>query len=419
MTIYKLILILICTVPTLCFGQLQDDTVLNFAFEGMKKSKEKFLRRHIINDAKYLKTDSIVAENTQRLLNLPPVLELNKVYGRDTLTYIVKEKKTLIPVLNFGGIRDNFWYQMGVSDYNFRGLGQTILAYYQFNDSRHTAELYFKVPHLKGLKWGYSANYLHWESVEPLFFSEGAVQYNYTNNAFGASLIRNVSYRRTLETSATVFRESYNKLEEQFSDNTPGPESLIQNKFLLSTELATNNLNYNEFYVKDFYWRINYTYVRSAFDKTNFHSGILEMKYFYKYRTKGNFATRLRVGISTNNDSPFAPFVVDSHVNIRGVGNRIDRGTAQVIINLEYRHTIMDIENWAAQFVVFADNGSWRNPGGQLSDLVNQDFFRQFLGAGFRVIFKKIYNAILRIDYGVDVRNLNQRGIVFGASQYF
>jgi hypothetical protein len=140
-------------------------------------------------------------------------------------------------------------------------------------------------------------------------------------------------------------------------------------------------------------------------------------------KKRTNLAFRVRLGISTNNDSPFAPFVADSHVNLRGVGNRIDRGTAQVVINAEYRRTIFFKEQtsrkWAVQVVGFVDMGSWRDPGGEITDLFNPDQFREFVGGGIRIINNKIFGAVLRIDYGVDVFDPNQRGIVLGLGQYF
>lgn len=128
---------------------------------------------------------------------------------------------------------------------------------------------------------------------------------------------------------------------------------------------------------------------------------------------------RLKLGISTNNETPFAPFVADSHVNLRGVGNRIDRGTAQAVLNTEYRHTLYERGEWGAQIVIFSDLGTWRNPGGSLKDLWNPDQFREFVGGGFRLSYQKIYGAVLRIDYGVDLFNRAQRGFVLGLGQYF
>jgi len=74
---------------------------------------------------------------------------------------------------------------------------------------------------------------------------------------------------------------------------------------------------------------------------------------------------------------------------------------------------------WGVQGVAFSDFGTWRNPGGELMDLVEGDLLRQYLGLGFRLIYQKVYSAVLRVDYGVDVFNKESRGLVIGLGQYF
>jgi len=105
--------------------------------------------------------------------------------------------------------------------------------------------------------------------------------------------------------------------------------------------------------------------------------------------------------------------------NLRGVGNRVDRGTAQLVLNLEYRQTVFAIGAWASQLVLFSDLGTWRNPGGILGDLADPDELRHFVGTGIRIIYNKFFLATLRLDYGVDVYNTEQRGFVLGMGQYF
>ena len=93
------------------------------------------------------------------------------------------------------------------------------------------------------------------------------------------------------------------------------------------------------------------------------------------------------------------------------------------MINAEYRRTLFFKEKtnrkWAVQGVAFIDMGTWRDPGGELNDIFNPDQFRQFVGGGVRLINNKIFGAVFRIDYGVDVLNSDQRGIVIGLGQYF
>ena len=59
----------------------------------------------------------------------------------------------------------------------------------------------------------------------------------------------------------------------------------------------------------------------------DFVIGFNDFSYFARVGERGNWANRLRLGLSSNMDTPFAPFAVDNNLNIRGVGNTIDRGT--------------------------------------------------------------------------------------------
>ena len=70
---------------------------------------------------------------------------------------------------------------------------------------------------------------------------------------------------------------------------------------------------------------------------------------------RGNWANRLRIGLSTNNESPFAPFSLDNNINLRGVGNAVDRGTGGIVFNTEYRYTLIDKKNIALQSNGFID----------------------------------------------------------------
>ena len=63
--------------------------------------------------------------------------------------------------------------------------------------------------------------------------------------------------------------------------------------------------------------------------------------------------------------------------------------------------------------------GNLRAPGGTINKFFGADELRQFVGGSFRVIYKPVYNAVLRVDYGIDIYNTTQRGLVLGIGQYF
>ena len=405
------------------FCQGEKPVIHQIQFLGIQKMKTSFLNNNIATRTKDELTLKIVQNDVQFLKNIPGIK--NAYYSLDTidnkifLNYNIEEIHTLLPILNFGGIKGNLWFTFGISDNNWRGLGQTFLAYYQNNNGRHSGKLFFKTPQMNGKKLGFSLSLNKWSSEEPLFFDEGTVQYIYDNNGVAGSIIYAIDRNRSIELGGNFFNEKYFQSTNQELSDPPGPKSFSQNKFLSSFQYYENFLKYNFFYLKGFEWFIRYQNVYNAVDKTKFNSIKFQVKNFIQATHTTNIASRISFAVSTNNNSPFAPFVVDSHVNLRGVGNRIDRGTAQAIINLEIRQTIYHQKNWASQFIIFSDWGSWRNPGGQLSDVFDRSEFRHFVGGGFRVIYQNVFGAVLRIDYGIDIYNSNQRGLVLGLGQYF
>ncbi len=415
--------VMIFLIPYLSLSQGNLLPIDYIQYTGLQKTRAS----HIDNILKLQNGDHPTSEDIQselqRLKNTVGIgdatVAIDTIDEKIHLNYRIEEIRTLLPIFNFGGIRDNLWFQLGFTDDNWWGKGQNLLASYQNNDGFHTGQIYFRAPRIKGGNWGYSASLSKWTSLEPLFFEEGAVDYVYENNSIALSGIKYFGDHNSLELGGNYFIEKYAKSENQELENPPGPEALTQPKFLSKIELSQNYLNYDFFYLSGYIWQLAYQNVFNSVDNSIFNSVQFQGIKYYRPTNKINLAFRLKLAVSTNNDTPFAPFVADSHVNLRGVGNRIDRGTAQAVLNAEYRHTIFAKKRWSSQIVVFSDIGTWRNPGGEFKDLLNPDQFRQFIGGGFRLIYQKVLNAVIRIDYGIDVFNPSQRGFVFGLGQYF
>lgn len=416
-------LFLFFTVFNLIAQQGDGWTIESIHFEGLEKTKESYLRQflkskegdtfqttHLQNDVQQLWNVGTNQKVAARIDSLP-----NQTVK---ITFQLKEKKTLLPIVNLGGIKDNVWFQLGLIDFNWLGRGHQFLAFYQNTDNRHGGQIFYRIPYLNR-KWGLAFNLLQWRSLEPLYFSEGAVNYDYDNRNVGVTLIRNFNFRQSLELGASFFQEKYKKSESQFIDNPPGPTGLTLPKVSSKIEYIHNFLNYNDIYLNGWSGRAIWQTVYNINDKTIFNSLILQARKFHRFGKNGNLAIRGRFGISTNNDTPFAPFVVDSRVNLRGSGNRIERGTGQLILNIEYRHTLLNWNTWAMQMIGFSDLGNWRSPGGSLDQFFKKEELKHFVGGGFRLIYKRIYDATLRVDYGVDIYDRSQKGFVIGIGQYF
>lgn len=363
-------------------------------------------------------------ELRQQLINLPAITNadytIDSAAGQPSaVRWQMEEARTLFPLLDLGGVKGNFYYLIGFTDFNFRGLGQSLTAFYQNIDGEHNYYLGYTNPNLKGSRWGYQLESQRYAAIEPLYFP-APVRYTYANLSFGAGLSYTTPSRHIFRVGISNFYEHYQKTAPDLA--TPGPNELDLNKGLLKLSHNIRNLDYHWERLAGTAHETVVQVVRTfGGADDNFTIGWHDLRYYRMVGNSGNLALRLRAGISTNNNSPFAPFVLDSQVNIRGSGNRIDRGTGQLIFNLEYRQTAWkDPKNrFAVQAVAFSDLGSWRNPGGEISDIWDERNFRHFVGGGLRLISLKAYNAVLRLDYGVDIRNTQERGFVAGFGQYF
>lgn len=407
---------------------LGQQTIDNIEVAGLKRTKTSHIERFLTASAQIEVTQEIIDQDIQQLKNLQMVTdvsaELMQRNDSTILVYTIEEALTFFPIINFGGIRENIWFQLGTKEQNIGGRGIQGIGYYLNNNGLHNGQLYARIPYIRGTKWGLTANLQQWSSPEPLFFGDRRVDYTYSNSIAGLGLLREFGFQHTLELGFSYFIENYERLED-FSalDSFNPPANARIPKTIGKLTHHFGKMNYHFFYLSG--WDIQQ--YAQVIDDLNLQGEELFKIYWANARflkvvgqkKRGNIAVRGRLGVSSNADTPFAPFVIDSQMNIRGVGNRIDRGTATAVLNIEYRHTLKEKEKIALQGVVFSDAGTWRNPAGEWNDLLKPENFQHFAGFGLRGIYKKAHNAILRIDYGINVYDIKSSGLVIGVGQYF
>ena len=200
------------------------------------------------------------------------------------------------------------------------------------------------------------------------------------------------------------------------------PSELDADSFGIFGEYEYNDLDILYQYVSGFRNQTNLQYISNDGGQGFLDDAFVfinDFEYFKRIGKRGNWASRLRSNFTTNVDSPFAPFALDSQINLRGVGNTVDRGTASVVINTEYRHTFLEKGWFVVQGNAFVDSGTWRTPGNDFSQLVDGSSLRFFPGLGIRFIHKRIFNAVIRLDYGFGIGNDSTNGLVFGIGQFF
>lgn len=404
--------------------QAQEDKVVDVVIQGHKKLKSSFVKKIALVKPGVKLDSALIEEDIKLLKRLPSiahayyqVFEANKE-GEYNVFYNIEENFTIIPSANVYTTNDDeFAFRVGLYEYNLFGQNITFGGFYQ-DDIFSSFGINLRAPFLFSRKWGLAINYQDLTTQEPVFFNNTTADYRYNNTSIETLALYQPNFNNRFEFGINYFTEDYEYL---FGATSPDvPLELVVKKLLYKLIYEYNNINYYYQYLEGFQSVFNFQYVTSTSDALpEFLIAWNDFLYFKRIGEKGNWASRLRLGVATNNDSPFAPFAVDNNLNIRGVGNLIDRGTAAIVLNTEYRQTLMDKDWFVLQSNVFVDGGSWRNPGGDFGDFGDSQNLRIYPGVGLRFIHKKIFNATFRIDYGYGITPDSTNGFVFGLGQYF
>jgi len=402
--------------------QAQDTPIQAIKFQGLEKTQKNYLERFIKTkigtslDSTQLETDARQLRNLNAFSDVDFQVEVNPQQGT-IITFICNEVKTLLPIFNFGIVPGNEWVKVGAMDVNSFGKGIELSAFYQYNQ-RHSFLFQTRMPNIRGGAFGISGNILRWSSIEPLYFGDQTVWYNYNNNSVQLNGLYDLTLNQTIEVGGSIFRETYRK-DNQVDESLQGPNEVSLTKWLGRFNHSIRKMDYFFFYRSGYHNNISYQTVGTIGEPNLFHIVSNDFRYYKRINAKTNLALRNIIGISTNNNSPFSAFVIDSHTNLRGSGNRIARSTGLITLNLEYRYSLFENDEVAIQGTAFSDIGYWRESGQKWIDDTPQDNQLIFLGGGLRFIHKRIYNAIFRIDYGINTKDPKHGGIVLGLGQYF
>lgn len=404
-----------------CFTGISQEVKV-FKIQGNKKTKSSLIAKLCkIKSGNIL--DSIqMEEDVRRLKRLPALAhayyKVKKIALGYEVVYEVEENFTIIPSANvYLTHNDELAYKLGLYEFNALGQNITFGGFYQKN-IYDSYGILFRAPFLFGKKLGVAVNYKNQTTQEPVFLDSGKAYYEYSNVSYEALGLYQFDFKNRIELGMAFFNEGYNYLTGETDPEVS--QNFDVDKVRYKGIYEYNDINYHFQYVSGFKSLLNLEYINSSKDVLpDFVIGWNDFSYYRRIGAKGNWASRLRLGLATNHKSPFAPFSLDNNLNIRGVGSIVDRGTGTVVINTEYRHTLID-KNWfVLQSNVFVDLGSWRKPKGDFGDFVDAEIYRVYPGVGLRFMHKRIFKAIFRIDYGYGITKNDTHGLVFGIGQYF
>ncbi|WP_228479194.1 BamA/TamA family outer membrane protein [Flavobacterium soyangense] len=403
-------------------GFSQENTIGKIDFLGTKKMNIDFIKNLIqtksggILDSLTIKKDIQVLQRLNGIskVNFSVIKTFDNLYS---LSFTLIENFTIIPYFSASTTSGFGAYRVGLYEYNFLGKNNTIGGFYQFNEY-NSGGINFSSPQFFNSKFGFEINIQKLISKEPVYINEAKSNYKYTNTSFEVLTIFQVNYQNQLKLGVVLFNEKYNYIDgAKFAEIS---QNFDINKQLVKAEYSFDNVNFDFYLVNGFKSNLVFQYVvPNSNSQKKFLIGWNDFLYYKRLGSKGNWVSRLRLGLATNNNNPFAPFPVDNNLNIRGVGNIIDRGTGAIIFNTEFRKTILEEKRFVLQGNAFIDSGTWRNAGGDFSDFTSQKNIRVYPGLGIRFIHKTIFNAVFRLDYGYGITKDASNGFVFGIGQYF
>ncbi len=413
-------IVFLCFISSL-YALGQEYVVDDLKIQGNKRIKESFIKNISVTKPGHVLDSALIQQDILRLKRLPSVSHayFQVFHSQDNkynVFYNIEENFTLIPSLSIYTTNDDeFAYRAGLYEFNALGRNITFGGFYQ-HDIYSSYAINFRAPYLFSNKLGLAINHQNLTTQEPVFFDGETANYKYNNKSFEVLGLYEINFKHKVDLGVNYFTEDY-RFKGENVNNRP---ELNVHKWLLKGIYEYNNLDYYYQYISGFRSQLNFQYVTSTNETLpDFLIAWNDFFYFKRLGKRGNWANRLRLGLSTNDNTPFAPFSVDNNLNIRGVGNTIDRGTGVIVLNTEYRYTLYE-KNWfILQTNAFIDAGTWRNPGGSFGDFGKMNNVRIHPGIGLRFIHKKIYNATFRIDYGHGITSDKTKGLVFGIGQYF
>ena len=400
-------------------SQVSPPVIDRIEIEGNERTRTEYLERFIKMKAGS-SVDSLLIENDlRRLRTLAGVGNVRaSVFSFDTISvlrYHITERYTLLPVGDFGITEDNFWVGGGAMESNLTGRGIYVYGFYRYNGN-HAFHMIYRDPYVLGSKWGSEIQIKRFPTLETtgdsieilnLFFDVSAAvryEFRYENDLLAGLSYREQSYRYKLASDEEIAKD-------------PATE---RNSIVPFASWELSRLDYHDFYVSG--WR-NTMHAEMAIPVAGAEKLIFlfheEFRFYTRLGKKGNFASRILLGFSNEDQTLFSPFIADSYYNFRGIGYRVAKGNAVGLINLEYRFTLYENKLGGIQSVIFSDTGFLAKSADLTETRMMRNTFHSFAGPGLRLIYKKAYNAVLSIDYGFNLQDLRHRGWVVGWGQYF
>jgi len=206
----------------------QNSIVSELDIQGLKRTKESFLRR-LVKVKPGATYDSLrVATDIERLKRLPGVANATAKVVKNgdnyDVTYNIEENFTVIPGFNIATDNNGeFAYRVSLFEFNLLGRNQLLGGFY-LRDVFDSYGGYWEAPYLFTNKFGFGINYKKLVSQEPVFFEDNTANYRFESNALEVNLLYEFNFHNRAEIGVNIFEEDYSFLEGNLPDGIPSKE---------------------------------------------------------------------------------------------------------------------------------------------------------------------------------------------------
>jgi len=411
----------------LCFRTAFSQKITSISFSGLTITKEDYLRDIIASKEADVFVEQTFQEDVFLLRNLNLFFE---VEGTATTTdsssyellFNIREATYLYPILSTSGFDDQLKVQLGANHINFLGRAQSIGVLYQYYD-RHSISIFHTAKRHSNQKTGHEFAAAKYSTVEPLYFStnistDTVSSFNFDNYSISVGGHYWLGRYTNVGVGAAYMYEDYFQRDNAF--DLFGTKRFNFHKHQLRTRLETNRVEYLFERLSGWKVRVYGEWIKTYADfAPSFLKLMLTGSYYQLVGDRGNLAGSVRLGTSSNQESPFAPFVLDGFINVRGIGNRVERGTAELIVNGEYRHSFWVHKYVTLQAAGFFDYGALREAGQSFDTLFDDTNPNFFIGTGLRFSLNVLYKTCIRVDYSINPFDSSQGGFTFGFGHFF
>lgn len=385
----------------------------NIEFVGNTKTREQTLEELLPRPIPGRYQEAELEEYERRLANLAIFDFVNVEHRGETLTVIVREKWTLLPIFDFGTGKTlaDIYAQLGAAEYNALGTATTVGGYAAYSERRPSGLVYFEQHGYHPRRWALSGEAYYLNSS--IRFEDPDA--SWTRQRIGGSFWWTAPFGYTLPFRYSVGVEVYHEGIRNISGTEgPGTGLSVGSRMVFTWD----RMRWHDVAPKGYRiqltahpgWFLGTKTPQSRSDAKLQVNGAIRLTPLTVIAMQGK-------GSLFNRGNPNHSALLGSYSGVRGLPDALFRNWYQAVFNLEVRQAVMLAKRWALQGVLFADAALFE----PLTIEGKRSAFRQALsvGGGVRIIPTWLADGLLRLDVARTIPTSSPWFVQFGIAQYF